>query len=234
MRSLASLILLAASVCAWAAAPSRIEAEYQLTSRGLPIGRMTETYVRTGDNYEIHSVSRSEGVLKLVFDERITLQSTGRVRAEGLQPLRFEERRTREPRRDVEASFDWERGVMSSRFRGEVSRHALPPATQDRISMMYQYQFMQVKGGRGGNLTLSMSNGRKIELYTYRLVDEPRIGTPAGEFDTLHFERVTSKANDRHIEVWLAKSHHHFPVRVVFDDPRGLRVEQTLVALRTE
>jgi hypothetical protein len=37
-----------------------------------------------------------------------------------------------------------------------------------------------------------MSNGRKVELYTYRFVDEVRIATPAGEFDTLHFERVTS------------------------------------------
>jgi hypothetical protein len=231
MRSLASLILLAASVSAWAAAPTRIEAEYQLTNRGVSIGRMTETYVRTGDSYQIHSVSRSEGLLKVLFDEQITLQSTGRVSAEGLQPLRFEERRTREPKRDVGADFDWERGVMSSRFRGEVTRHTLPPGTQDRISMMYQ--FMHVKG-RSGNLTLSMSNGRKIELYTYRLVDEPRIVTPAGEFDTVHFERVTSKGNDRHVEVWLAKSHHNFPVRVVLDDPRGLRVEQTLVALRTE
>jgi len=231
MRSLACAILLAASVSAWAAAPARIEAEYQLTNRGLAIGRMTETYVRTGDNYEIHSVSRSEGLLKVLFDESITLKSTGRVSEQGLKPLRFEERRTREPKRDVEADFDWERGVMSSRFRGEMSRHTLPPATQDRISMMYQ--FMHVKGG-SGNLALSMSNGRKIELYTYRLVGEPRIATPAGEFDTLHFERVTSKGNDRHVEVWLAKSHHNFPVRVVLDDPRGLRVEQTLVALRTE
>jgi hypothetical protein len=120
---------------------------------------------------------------------------------------------------------------MRSRFRGEVSQHTLPPATQDRISMMYQ--FMHVKG-RSGNLTLSMSNGRKIELYTYRLVDEPRIVTPAGEFDTQHYERVTSKSNDRHVEVWLAKSHHNFPVRVILDDPRGLRVEQILVALRIE
>lgn len=231
MRSLACAILLAASVSAWAAAPTRIEAEYQLTNRGVNIGRMTETYVRTGDNYEIHSVSRSEGLLKVLFDEQITLKSTGRVNEEGLKPLRFEERRSREPKRNVEADFDWERGAMSSRFRGEVSRHALPPATQDRISMMYQFMFVK---GRSGNLTLSMSNGRKIELYTYRMVDEPRIGTPAGEFDTLHFERVTSKTNDRHVEVWLAKSHHNFPVRVVFDDPRGLRVEQTLVALRTE
>jgi hypothetical protein len=214
-----------------AAMPTRIAAEYELTNRGLTIGRVSESYVRNGDAYEIQSVSRAEGVLKLLYDEQITLQSTGRVGAAGLKPLQYEERRVREPRRDVNASFDWEKGIMHSRYRGETSQHPLPPATQDRISMMYQ--FMHVKR-RAGELTLAMSNGRKVEHYTYRFVDEPRISTPAGEFDTLHFERVTSGPNDRHVEVWLAKERHNFPVRVVFDDPRGLRVEQSLVTLRTE
>ena len=95
------------------------------------------------------------------------------------------------------------------------------------------YQFMHIKP-RAGNVVLSMSNGRKVEVYTYHLVSEDRIATPAGEFDSLHFERVTSGPNDRHVEVWLAKDRHNFPVRVVFDDARGLRVEQTLVALKTE
>ena len=95
------------------------------------------------------------------------------------------------------------------------------------------YQFMHIKP-RAGNVVLSMSNGRKVERYAYRLVNETRIATPAGEFDSFHFERVTSGPNDRHVEVWLAKDRHNFPVRVVFDDPRGLRVEQTLVALKTE
>ena len=213
------------------AAPSRITAEYELLNRGLTIGRVQESYVRKGDSYEIHSVSRSEGMLKALYDEQITLVSTGRVVEEGLQPLRFDEKRIREPRRDVNASFDWERGIMVSRFRGEVTQHTLPPATQDRISMMYQ--FMHVKP-RAGNVVLSMSNGRKVERYTDRLVNEGRVATPAGEFDAFHFERVTSAPNDRHVEVWLAKDRHNFPVRIVFDDPRGLRVEQTLVALKTE
>ena len=214
-----------------AAMPTRIAAEYELTNRGLTIGRVTESYVRSGDTYEIQSISRAEGVLKLLYDEQITLQSTGRVSDAGLKPLQFEERRARDPRRDVNASFDWDRGIMHSRYRGETSEQPLPPATQDRISMMYQ--FMHVKR-REGTLSLAMSNGRKVERYTYRFVEEARIATPAGEFDTLHFERVTSGPNDRHVEVWLAKDRHNFPVRVVFDDPRGLRVEQALVTLRTE
>jgi len=229
MKRLLAFAFLLASSAAWAS-PSRISAEYLLTHRGLTIGRVTESYVVKGDAYEIQSVSRAEGLLKLLYDEQIALQSSGRVGDQGLQPLRYEERRTREPNRDVNATFDWERGVMNSRYRGEVSQQPLPPSTQDRISMMYQ--FMHVKP-RSGNLVLSMSNGRKVERYTYRLVGDARIATPAGEFETLHFERVTSGPNDRHVEVWLAKEHDNFPVRVVFDDPRGLRVEQALVALQS-
>lgn len=122
MKSAAALIV----CCSFAAsaAPSEIKAEYQLTNNGIVIGRVHESFVRKDDDtYSISSVSRSEGILKLLYDERITLQSSGRVVAKGLQPLRFEERRARDPKRDVEATFDWERGQFESRFRGESSTH---------------------------------------------------------------------------------------------------------------
>jgi hypothetical protein len=231
MKRLALILLATAAPALAAAIPGRITAEFELVNNGVTIGRVHESFVRSGDNYEIQSVSRSEGVLKALYDEQITLTSTGKVVEQGLKPLQFDERRSRESRRDVSATFDWERGVMQSRYRGEVKSYTLPPATQDRISMMYQ--FMHVKP-RQGNMTLAMSNGRKVERYTYRMVDEVRVGTPAGEYETVHFQRVTSEPNDRHVEVWLAKEHHFFPVRVVFDDPRGFRVEQRLVTLRAE
>lgn len=212
------------------AVPVEITAQYDLTNKGITIGRVSESFVRKGDTYTISSVTRSEGILKIVYDEQITLQSAGKVNDNGLQPLRFEERRTREPKRDVSATFDWERGVLQSRFRGETTQHPLPRETQDRLSMMYQ--FMHLKP-RSGNLVMAMSNGRKIEHYTYRLVDEVRIATPMGEFDTLHVERVTYGPKESKAEVWLAKDHHNIPVRVVFDDPRGLRLEQNIVALQT-
>ena len=46
------------------------------------------------------------------------------------------------------------------------------------------------------------------------------------------YERVTSSPKESKAQVWLAKNHFNFPVRVVFDDPKGLRVEQILVALQ--
>jgi Protein of unknown function (DUF3108) len=229
MKTLLAAVL-AASLPALAM-PSEISAEYQLTNNGITIGHVTESFVRTGDTYAISSVSRAEGILKVLYDEQITLQSVGRVVATGLQPLQFDERRRKEPKRDVNATFDWERGVLNSRFRGETTQVPLPRETQDRISMMYQFMNLAPRGGR---FVMAMSNGRKVEHYTYQLVEEVRIATPAGEFDTFHLERVTYGPKDSKAEVWLAKERDNFPVRVVFDDPKGLRLEQTLVALRAK
>ena len=212
------------------AAPTDIAAEYQLSFTGFTIGHVSETYSRKGDTYAIRSVARAEGPLKLFLDDQLTMQSSGRVVATGLQPLEFAQRRANSTKGAVQATFDWDHGVMHSESGGSRSDVPLPGETQDRISVMYQ--FMNLKPG-SRTVEMHMSNGRKVELYTYRFVDEQDLQTPAGRFDTLHYERVTSSANESRAQVWLAKDRFNFPVRVVFDDPKGLRVEQVLVGLET-
>ena len=228
--SLVSALLLATAVNA-AALPTEITSEYQVTNQGVKIGHTKESFVRKGDAYTIQSVTRSEGPLKLFLDDEFTLASSGKVGPTGLKPMHFEQRRARDGRRDVDATFDWERGVLRSRFKGEVHEVPLPGDTQDRLSLMYQ--FMRARP-TDTTLRVPMSNGRRVEVYTYRFVGEERIATPAGEFDTLHFERVTSDPKKNRADVWLAKERFNFPVRIVFDDPRGLRVEQSLVALQAK
>ena len=235
-KALTALLLLAAATAAHAvaqvgAAPREIVSEYRVSNSGVTIGRVNESFVRTGDLYAITSVTRSEGPLKLLFDDQITLESSGRVEPAGLVPLTFGQRRAGKPDRDLKATFDWERHLMRSTYKGERIEAALPDRTQDRLSLMYQ--FMNFGAAGSERIQVSMSNGRKVELYTYRLVDTVRLSTPAGEFETLHYERVVASSKDARAEVWLARDRHHFPVRVVFDDPRGLRLEQVLVALKT-
>ncbi len=229
MKRIAALLFAFAAGAAFAV-PTEITAAYRLTANaGVPIGHVAETFVRTDDSYSIQSVTRSEGVLKVFFDDEVTLESKGRFGAGGLQPLSFGQRRAGDSSGDIKATFDWDKGVMHSLFKGKEKETTLPRETQDRISVMYQ--FMNLKR-HGDVVVMPMSNGRKVELYTYRLVDEPRVSTPAGEFDTYHYERVVDNPKDNHAEVWLAKDHFNFPVRVLFNDSRGLRVEQTLESLR--
>jgi hypothetical protein len=227
MRTFLALLLLAAASAS--AAPSEINARYRLAHKTMGvIGQVEETFTRNGNTYSIRSVSRSEGALKVFLDEQLVLESRGNVNARGLQPLTFGQHRSSTSKGEVKATFDWERGIMHSAHGGSVSEVPLPRETQDRISVMYQ--FMNIALGNGP-VSMHMSNGRKVDLYQYRLVEEERVSTPAGEFDTLHYERVTASPKDSRTDVWLARDRFNFPVRIVFDDPRGLRLEQTLVAL---
>jgi len=228
MKLLASLLLALASTAA-AALPTEITAEYRLTNNGLTIGRVNETFVRRGDSYTIQSVTRSDGVLKMLYDDQITLESSGRIVPSGLQPLEFGQKRARDSGKDIKALFDWDKGVMHSVSEGKLSDVPLPRETQDRISVMYQFMNLT---RRSDTVVMPMSNGRKVEYYTYRFVAEERIATPAGEFDTLHYDRVISEPDENRASVWLAKDRFNFPVRVVFDDPKDLRLEQTLVDLQ--
>lgn len=229
MKTLFALVLGLVASTAALALPTDIAAEYNLVFTGLTIGHVSETYSRTGDTYAIRSVARSEGPLKLFLDDQITMQSAGRVVASGLQPLEFAQHRAKTSKGAVQATFDWEHRVMHSTSGDNRSEVPLPDATQDRISVMYQ--FMNLKPG-AGTVTMPMSNGKKVELYTYRFVDEEPLETPAGRFDTLHYERVVESPKESKAQVWLAKDRFNFPVRVVFDDPKGLRIEQILVGLR--
>ncbi len=184
--------------------------------------------MRTGNSYRIESTTRAEGVFRLFRDDSIVVRSVGRFGAGGLQPTRFEQRRVGDASRDILADFDWDKAVLRSEYRGEATTHALPPGTQDRLSIMYQ--FMNLAPG-GERVRMYMSNGRKVDLYTYRKVDEPRLATPAGEFATTHYERVLDNEGENRAQLWLARDHFNFPVRIVFEDAKGLKLEQTIVSL---
>ena len=226
MKLFAALFLYAS--LASAAMPSEIAARYTITTGSMTIGSVSENFARKGDSYTIQSVTRSEGMLKMFVDDEFTAESTGRVVSGNLQPLSYSEHRAKDNKRDLRSDFDWDKGVMRTVLHGESSEAPLPRDTQDRISMMYQFTAMK---SFGSTLIVPMADRRKIETYTYRLVEQARLSTPAGQFDTLHYQRVVTDPNEMRADVWLAKDRFNFPVRVVFDDPRRFRLEQTLVAL---
>ena len=226
-----ALASLPAAVLSAAALPERIEAEYHIYKAGLLIGRVHELFVRNGDAYTIRSVTRSEGLLKIFLDDTLTVESEGRVIPEGLQPLKYEFRRANNTSRDIRATFDWKKGVMHSEYRGEAKDVDLPAGTQDRLSVLYQFMNLPQNGER---VRMQVSNGRKVDLYTYMKTDEPRLKTPAGDFETRHYERVTETERESRAQVWVAKDRFNLPVRIVFEDSNGLSLEQTLAELRTQ
>ena len=232
MKRFALIATVFACVAASAASqPTQIEAQYVVTTNGgITIGRASEVFSRKGDSYSIRSETRSDGALKAFLDDQITVESSGRVDKEGLKPLEYSERRAKDNKRDLKSTFDWKINVMHTELRNDPSDYWFPPGTQDRISVMYQFMHMKELGE---TLTIPMAERRKINTYTYKLIGQERTATPAGEFDTRHYRRVTTDPKETKVDLWLARDRHNFPVRVIFDDPKGYKLEQQLVALET-
>jgi hypothetical protein len=234
MKRFALLAALFASAAASASSqPTQVDAQYLVTANaGITIGRATESFVRRGETYSIRSETRSDGALKAFLDDQYTVESNGRVGKEGLKPLVYTERRAKDNKRDLKSTFDYDTSVMHTVLREEPSDYWFPPGTQDRISVMYQFMHMKELGD---TLLIPMADRRKVVNYTYRLVGQERITTPAGQFDTRHYQRVNTNPNkdarETRVDVWLAKDRFNFPVQVVFDDPKGFRLQQSLVAL---
>ncbi|MDA8094705.1 MAG: DUF3108 domain-containing protein [Betaproteobacteria bacterium] len=219
--------LLGLNYPAAAAPPRHIDATYSLTAAGQPVGIDQETFARSGNRYQIESISHAVGLLALFHKGNIKLTSVGTVTAFGLKPLRFEEDRGPDPRRALAAAFDWPTQTLTMRHDGKTERTRLPAGTQDRLSLMYQFLFMS---HLGPTLRFAMTSGRSLEHYSYHLVGREQVATPAGTFETLHYAKDHAPG-EHGFDVWLATTQDNFPVQLEMDQSNGMRLRQTITRL---
>lgn len=230
MRLYALALLLCLCAPAVGAAPQRIHATYNMQKNGQQVAVVAETFTQTGKRYQIESDTKGIGIFALFDKGGIKLVSSGEVTRDGLRPLHFEHHRGSDPGKLVVADFDWDNNILTLKYDGRTETAKLEPGTQDRLSLMYQFMFMPHKTK---DMAFHMTNGRGIERYQYTAVGEEKLDLPAGAFKTLHYSRQHKNDEDG-TEVWLARDKEHFPVRVVIDEKKGGKLEQTLTQLSFE
>ena len=226
----AALILPLASLqtLSHAATPSAISASYDVLLNGLPIAIINERFENQDNTYRIVSESNTVGLLALLRKESATLVSRGRVLGDGLQPEYFEGNNSANDARRASAEFDWPGKRLTLKYDGKTETAALPPGTQDRVSLMYQFMFVAFGGLR--QLDVAMTNGRKIDQYRYSITPDIDVDTPLGRMRTLHLVKQR-QPNESAAEVWLAPQHHFFPVKVLIVEKDGSHYEQILTKL---
>lgn len=238
MRPSPTLKLLASFGAVWlaiVAAPlaaaefSSITAVYSLKRDGQPIGRVTETFARTGKQYRISSEAKAEGLAALFVKGPLRMTSEGEIEQKGLKPLKFE--RTRNGK-SITATFDWPAAQLAIADNGSNSTEALLPGTQDRLSAMYQFMFAQPKRKR---IEMPMTNGKKPAAYVFRNTGRAKIDSAAGAFETVRMIRERSGEaadDDDRVELWLASKRKFLPVRLKIRED-GALYEQDLIKLET-
>jgi Protein of unknown function (DUF3108) len=212
------------------AAPGDMNLTYELSYKGFSVGETKESFKRSGDNYKLESISKARGVWSAFFKEQISFFSNGTIAESGLRPARYEQRRSKSPQKTRVALFDWNSNSIEMQFDGKSEKTELKPGSQDALSIIYQFMFAPLKDGTS---KVFMTNGKQLEAYEFRKVEETSIDTPAGSFDTIHIARVSQPGETR-TDVWLAKDKKYLPVRVVVVEPEGDKTERLISGINIE
>ena len=210
---------------AFAALPDSVQASYDIFKSGIPIGRIEETYTRDQDRYTLSSITTPVGLLAIFKPEKIFIQSKGLINPQGLQPLLFEHKRERDDSKDNRAKFDWQDKRLTLLHHQQRDTVDLPDGTQDRLSAMYQFMFLNLQPNT--SLDFPMTNGSKLDRYHYAVSGPIKLGTPAGELDTLYLDSQ-AKPGESRTEIWLSTQYHNLPCKMIITDSHGDQLIQVL------
>lgn len=153
--------------------------------------------------------------------------SRGGVGPEGLRPERFADRRSSERA----AHFDREGGRI--RFSNNAPSAPLLPGAQDRLSL-----FLQLAGllrartfQEGESITFQVAGIGDAEPWRFDVGPLETLALPAGTLQARRLSRTPRKSHDSTVEVWLAPSLDHLPVRLRVAQANGDFADQRLARL---
>jgi hypothetical protein len=212
--------------------PKLIQVSYAVTKNGQPFANVHEQFVVTDNAYKLESVTKGIGVYALFGERKLT--SAGEVTSQGLKPDHFELHQGDSPKRALIADFDWLNNTLRMMVKGKQKEAELAPGTQDLAS--YAYQFMFVSAILKDAITVTLTTGKKLNQYQYKINAEQEVLDIAGtQYKTQHLVPAQLDQNKSETkEIWLAAEHYYLPVRILMIDENGQKLEQTLTELHVE
>ena len=208
-----------------AESPTRLMVSYDVLKGGFRGIASTETYTLTKDHYRIERVSKAVGLLALFKPETIRETSEGTFTIKGLRPFAYTHERKLDTERNTRADFDWSAKHIT--LTDHTGSHTFPlvEGTQDILSAMYQFMFVPLKNV--ATLNFYITNGRKVDIYNYRITPDQSVTVPLGTFKAMYVASVPEPDVNR-TEIWLSTEHANFPYKMVITDKDGDKLSQVI------
>lgn len=152
--------------------------------------------------------------------------STGHIGPGGLVPERFADK----SRSEKAAHFD--AAQQRIRFSNNAPEVPLQPGAQDRLSLFLQLaSLLQARPQAytaGQTVDMQVAGTGDAPIWRFEVGEESTVSLPAGEFKVRHLVRQPRKEFDNTVEMWLAPSLHHLPVRLRVTQSNGDVADQQL------
>lgn len=201
----------------------------ELTSGGSSVGDASMVYEQVPETqqYKISSTVHAKGLASLFVPDLLQI-SQGNITEKGLQPTYYLYQFGDKKNKTYQADFDWPAGQLHLHNVKADKTLPLAEGTQDLLSFMYQFMFVQPMQ----TMQLSITNGKKIGVYTYAFEGEETLDSRMGALNTIHLSRASSE-NDKKTELWLALDYQYVPVKIRETDKDGKVYELLVTTLKT-
>jgi len=219
-------------VPAWMPKSSSLEIEYDVFRGigGMKIGITRVNYKSGADgSYLLRSETEAKGLAALILSDNLVQVSEGLVTEKGLQPAEFSYQFAHKSRL---AKFDWQSALLTQQANKEETTVPLPTGTQDILSFMFQFMFAPPLQ----EMELNITNGRKLNHYSYGFEGEETITSKLGDIHTLHISRAGQE--DAKDDLWLAldklgTDKKYLPIKIRKTEKDGSVVEQIVTRINT-
>ena len=148
-----------------------------------------------------------------------TLTSTGRLTANGLEPMRFEDITVS----TSVAQIDREAGIVH--FSPDSPDVALTFGAQDELSVIIQ--LAAVFAGNtsrlpvGTTIAFQTIGSRSASRYAFIVGDSELLTLPGGTVNAIHLELQSVEGHDGKMDLWLAPEQGYLPVRMLVSQNSG-------------
>lgn len=195
---------------------------------GQSVARMQFQLEVAAPHYVLRTVGEAEGLLALVYSGALTQESRGRIGLQGLEPEQYEE--IRGSRRARSVRLDRSSGMLLPQGGAPV---AMPPGTQDRLSVLFQLGLMARDQPErfiaGRSVDVPVAGLRDVRLERFDIVGEAVLIVRDRPVRALHLRRdALAGGRDPSVQVWLGYDADLHPVRVRLEDARGQVLDQVI------
>ena len=202
-----------------------VEIAYRLYGRDdFTMGQVALSYTIKSNNYTITSIGEASGLVSLFVPGKHVQVSQGKVTRAGLKPESFWIERGQKADKRDSVQFDWSQQILTYPLRNRESV-SLPDKAQDFLSFLYQFSFVPPQANHG----VFVTDGRKLDRYTYDLIGEETLETSFGLVATLHI--AARKEGRIAAELWLAKDYELLPVKIQLVDKKGDTLTQIATSI---
>ena len=152
--------------------------------------------------------------------------SHGQITSEGLAPRRFGDK----VRSEQAAHFQRDKGLIT--YSANTPDTPLLAGMQDRLSVFIQISGMLLadpqRWGTGAVMSFNTTGARDSEPWAFQVAGMEQLKMPYGNLEALRLVRQEQKQYDQRVELWMAPSMEHLPVRIRITQTSGDQVDLLL------